>query len=561
MKLWSVGLVALLLAAVQPVSSQWGEDSNDGLKERIDRFVDRVLSATKGDFPRFLFKESDFGPGFLDDDAIPSADTVSPATLVVSSDTTIAVGDTVSASLLVTGCKLTLLGKIVGNVEVNNGTFRMEPGSSVEGNILLVNSEFRRLSSTSISGTVTERVGKYTAARRSHDTYRSRYSRVHYPRYALDWDNGMLHGSDAIFRYDRVNGLLLGLGHEKQFYWDGVQQHSPHGFLGYGFAVHRWQYQLGWDLWSGNLNRFELGGDYHYGIDTKDSWLIGDGENTAAAILFRQDFRDYFGRKGFSVHAAQYFSPQIRLQVSYGSDKYESLPQETNWSVFRPDHHFRMNPAIDDGSLKSVSGQVDIATYDENRRGEGGWRIRVTGEYAGDKAPKDLGGDFSFTQCTADVRRYQPIADWGELRLRGRGGRTIGDAPRQRIYELGGIGSLPAFPFKAYSGSDMFLGNAELILNGTILRELPVVSWFTHDLAIILFGDAGKVSGKTFILCYPGSEEGLMSGFSFENGTEGWKSDLGIGVGSRSGNVRLLFAWRTDIPSPAKIIFRISQSF
>ncbi|MGB9774432.1 MAG: BamA/TamA family outer membrane protein [Bacteroidota bacterium] len=531
---------------------QSSRDTTDEFSKRIDRLVDRIFSNVQIEIQEYLM-------GKWESDSIRRsyADTLikrklaSEKTTIFSADTSIASGDTLAGTIIVDGCRLALFGQVTGDIVVIDGTFSMKPGSRVEGNIILIDAQFHRSDSTSISGVVVER------GRKQKRLYHERQWIASFPRYDLNWVHTMSYGTDALFRYNRVEGFFVGIGHEKKYYWDGTQRHSPSGLIGYAFALHRWQYLLGWDFWFGNMHRTEFGAEIHSGTDTKDSWIIDEMENTTAALFVRLDYRDYFFRNGFSFHAAQYLSPQIRLQVTYGADRYESLSKQTNWSLFYPSRLFRPNPSIEDGLMRSIVFSTDIVTYNSNRPNKGGWRIHGQAEFAGNATGNQLGGDFSFSQYLLDVRQYQPISEKSQIRLRARAGLASSGTPRQKSFEIGGLGSLPAYRFKEFSGTKMLLLNGELLLRGDLLDEVPVMSWFSHSLSLILFADAATISGGNDLV-HPTVREDTSF---IMNPTRGWKSDLGFGVGTRSGNMRLLFAWRTDLPSPPKIFLRFSQTF
>ncbi len=48
-----------------------------------------------------------------------------------------------------------------------------------------------------------------------------------------------------IFRYNRVEGVFLGLGSEKKYYWDGERNWNMYGSAGWGVKSHTWRGNLG----------------------------------------------------------------------------------------------------------------------------------------------------------------------------------------------------------------------------------------------------------------------------------------------------------------------------
>ena len=67
----------------------------------------------------------------------------------------------------------------------------------------------------------------------------------------------------------------------------------------------------------------ELGGGRVHLTDTKDQWIISQHENTAAALLIHEDFRNYFQRNGYTVDVAYYAKDNYlknELKIAYTAD-------------------------------------------------------------------------------------------------------------------------------------------------------------------------------------------------------------------------------------------------
>ena len=386
----------------------------------------------------------------------------------------------------------------------------------------------------------------------------SRYALVpsptfqYYPlrRYELNWISRPANVSDVILRYNRVEGIYVGLGSPKKYYWDGRQHYSIFGSVGWGIKTHRWRYHLGFDRWFGNTYRFEVGTEGHSFTDTKDDWRVSEGENTVTALFVRQDYRDYFGREGVSFHIAQYLGSALRFRMDYLVDTYKSLSRNTGWAIFGGDNQFRSNPAVGEGRMRSVVVGGDFMTIDENRHRLRGWNAYASAEFAGGW----LGGDFEFNRYLLDVRLYQPISSFDNINMRLRVGSSSGDLPLQKSFELGGLGTMPAYRFKEYSGNRMLVANVEYMVSGRILNELNFwPDWLFKRINLILFADAGWT--RTAV-----AGSGFTEGFD-DFAVRDIKSDLGLGIGSRDGVLRLIFAWRTDRGAPVRVSLRLSRPF
>ncbi len=127
--------------------------------------------------------------------------------------------------------------------------------------------------------------------------------------------------------------------------------------------------------------------------DTKDGWIISTNENTAAALLIHEDFRNYFQREGYALHAAYYSkSAAMKEEVSlaYRIDRYESLQNNVDWALFGGGQWFRENPAIDPGSMRSVLLTAGLSTVVPEKRNSEGWSVFGSGEYATSKISAEI---------------------------------------------------------------------------------------------------------------------------------------------------------------------------
>jgi len=369
--------------------------------------------------------------------------------------------------------------------------------------------------------------------------------RVSYP---LHWSAPMTDLDPLLFRYNRVEGIFLGLGSPKEYFWDGGREFSAYGSFGYGFKTHRWQGNIGLDRWFFNRFRLEFGAEGHTVVDTKDEWFIGTGENTIAALFVRQDYHDYFRKDGFSVHVAQYLTEKARLRIDYVVDEYRSLSRNTSWGLFGGSTRFRENPAVDDGKMKSAIISFDCNTMKERRGVSTGWNFHASTEFAGG----GLGGDFTFHRYLLEVRKAQPLSQYDKVNFRFRMGSSQGTLPLQKSFEIGGIGTLNAFSYKEFSGNRMILGNVEYLLSGSVLDDLSFwPGWLFGHTTFILFTDVGMTNNAS-----PSTR--FVDGFGSLNQ---WKSDIGVAIGSRDGTTRLAFAWRTDRKMAPKILLRIERPF
>jgi hypothetical protein len=126
--------------------------------------------------------------------------------------------------------------------------------------------------------------------------------------------------------------------------------------------------------------------------------------------------------------------------------------------------------------------------------------------------------------------------------------------PIQKAFDMGGLGTVPAFPFKGETGNRMLLMNAELVVNGDFFGALEFwPSWLLRGFNFVVFSDAGLVR------MMPSTAQ-WSDGFENIHFSD-FRHDVGVGIGTRSGSMRIAFVWRTDRSEAARLIFRIARPF
>ena len=549
--------IALSHTAAQPKKAESKQkDRNEEIGNRvgseIEDFVNRIARMIEGDKDESLF----------DDDTLPSkrrrqsvsADLESETnTFTYEGDKTIEESMIVNGNIVVKGGDLTIYGKVDGDVLVVGGTLFVKDGGRVTGNARVISGDVVREEGGKIDGYI-DKTSSTTAG------YREDQKKFTRPRTSFDvpWLRETSALENFIFRYNRVEGLFLGLGTEKRYYWDGRKKFNAYGSVGWGFKSHTWRYNLGltrqFPLYNTDGDEMlEFGAEGYSLTDSKDQWIVGVHENTAAALIIHEDFRDYFERQGYSIHGAYYTRQDYvnaELKVALLADKYESMSNVVDWAFFGGDKVFRLNPAIDPGNMRSVLTTLGFSTTSKTTLGQEGWNVNGSMEFT----DKNLGGDFHFGQYIFDIRRYQPISQFDNLNVRFRVGTSEGTLPIQKRFEIGGLSTLHAYPFKSEAGNRMLLFNAEYILNADFLNDLEFwPSWLMRRINVLFMSDAGLTRDIPTSMAW-------NEGFSGITWSE-FKHDFGVGVANRNGSFRLAVVWRTDVREPARFIFRFTRPF
>lgn len=550
----TISLLLVLCLGTTPLTAQEDDahSHDESPAKAIASSVDEVLN-------RILHRN------FLRADSVDVSDTTiteetenffsDSFSLEVTGDTLLSKETVVEGNLLVKNGTLTVAGKIQGNTTVYNGDLIVLSSGIIEGNAQVINGSIRKEEGAQILG-----FEETTISRKAYSQRTTRKRLFHTStRFEVPWEYEITDFDQFIFRYNRVESIFLGLGSDKKYYWDGSRKWNAYGFIGWGFKSHKWRTLLGLnrqfqyridDLHDGII---DIGVEGYSLTDTKDAWRISPLENTLSALLIHEDFRDYFQRNGFTIYTGHYVnsaSLKTELKFGYHSDRYETMPNRVDWAFFGGKKTFRLNPPIDDGKIRSFFIFGGLSTVEKTNNGPEGWNLLGSAEFS----RRSLGSDFGFDHYIIDVRRFQPLDSYESINIRFRAGTGAGNIPAQKNFELGGLGTLNAFPYKAFAGNRMLLLNTEFILNGSVLDDLDFFpSWLFRRVIFIAFSDAGWTAQvPTRFAAYEG-----FGSFSLRD----IKHNLGIALGNRSGSFRIGMTWRTDVKAPVRFCLRIERPF
>jgi hypothetical protein len=348
--------------------------------------------------------------------------------------------------------------------------------------------------------------------------------------------------------YSPVDGFNPAIGFQSTLFDTHRFNHTYWGgYVSYKFEAERVGYSFGIERPFLRDSVLQVGGSLHDLTGSDDRWRLSDLEQSLVAIGFRNTFRDYYRRKGYQLHvAARPFATHEWL-VAWRSEEHLSLANETNYGFFRDDHEFRPNLPIQEGDLRSL-----VVGYTFDSRGltreepgerfrrhlvdslfgnfserEHGARVDWTSEFA----PASFDQDFDFNRHIMNARAWIETSPTRMLSGRTLVGFSGGTLPPQRVFAIGGIGTVHGYSFKEAAGERMLLFNGEF-------RQ----RFGRSDSGVIAFIDSGRVYRPV------------------AGSTEDWLT--GVGVGLELGGARVEFGWRLDdIPSSFQVLFRLSPSF
>jgi len=214
--------------------------------------------------------------------------------------------------------------------------------------------------------------------------------------------------------------------------------------------------------------------------------VVGQIENSLAGIFLHEDFRDYFGKKGWRVFADKKVGSQHLLRLEYSQFTYRSMRTNSNFagSLFGKNKKYRPNPAVPEGEENAVKISFLFDKRDNPYFPLSGWFMQGSFE--------TTGGDFNTNGLFVDATVFQPTVSTHRIVLRTFFGLRQGSIQPQHLMTIGGVGSLRAYRDRIRSGQNFFLASLNYefggsLLQNTFLRKLPLLD----TASFALFADVG----------------------------------------------------------------------
>lgn len=355
--------------------------------------------------------------------------------------------------------------------------------------------------------------------------------------------------------FNRVNGLFLGVRKERMqwyvhdpFLW--ITKIIPHGLIGYSFGREEWQYEAGLEKHFGKERRLLVGGELYNSTTTADYKRVGQLETTLTSLFAGYDYLDYYKQEGWGVYMLGRSYQFFEGGVSYNENRFSSLDVVTEYHMFGKNHHYRDNPPVDLLSGQAVD-EINITSLSFS----GAFNPKLlllsphfTFSIKGDleiSTPNIASTDYTYRKYTTELQTYINFEPGTVLKYRLLTGSITGDAPLIKEFQLGGPGTMRAFPYKsmpfgALSGNKMVLSTAELQFGSSFGYD----DWLDFDdLYLSLFLDSGWVTD------YTGVNNKPLDGFEdFEIAK--FEHNGGVGLGTNSFRAELAWDLRNTDLSP-----------
>jgi hypothetical protein len=393
----------------------------------------------------------------------------------------------IQGDLAVYGGPLRLAGRVEGDVVMVDGDVILERASAVTGSITVVGGEVRMEGEAEVAGTITAYALGRARVRSERDRERDRdEDRWWRPDRRRHW------GDDGYARldlrlgsgYNRVEGLPVLFGPTLRTAGPNpLQLHALaiwRSEAGASLETDRMGYEVAAEQFFGGHRAFSIGGSLFSVIEPLEDWHISHTEASLAAVLFHDDYRDYYDRTGWSVFARAEPVSWLEARLEYRDEQHDAIPAGDPWSLFDGGDRWRLQPLVGEGGLETVRGSLELDFRDHEEDPYRGWFLRagVTRAVGGDLTRPLLFGDHpdvwlasyqlpaeafdtDFATGHLDLRHYAPVSRGSQLNLRLAAGGALTERrlPAQYQHALGGIGTLPGFStFHADCGARALVG-------------------------------------------------------------------------------------------------------
>ncbi len=435
---------------------------------------------------------------------------------------TVAPGEYCKGNIVSIGGDAQVEGEVGGDVIVFLGAGRLGAEAVVHGDVIVIGGELLQKDGAVIYGQL---------ARESQEEHPKR-------RYFEEPELGALSFSGA---YNRADGFNLNI---KVGYKSGDLKSRLWAGGGHAFSRGRWLYDVGFSQKLFPQNYFSFGTSAYRQTWSQDTLILGKVENSFATLFLRADFMDYTEKEGVLIFAGQEYEKAHRLKVTYAVDQYKSLTKETDWSILRGPKHFRKNfsslPPETlsryerdlDAEITTLTFDYTFDTRDDPINPDVGWWGKAEWELAGG----EVGNERNYSRITLQFERIQPLWKWHSALVHAVYGTSIHRLPLQKLYFLGGIGTLRGYRFKEFYGDRMVLVNFEY--HARLIDKMLVPT-------PVLFFDWGKTSPRS------GDPE-FWSGRPFK---------ANFGLGAKFGSFLRFDLAKAFDNNPARFTFRFSRNF
>ncbi len=241
------------------------------------------------------------------------------------------------------------------------------------------------------------------------------------------------------YHFNRVEGNYVGVGLKSSSL---LKRTKLTAIGGYGFSDRRWKYDFGATYELPLEDDVTIGASVFRRLANREEEDIYSRlDVTLGALLYRDDYRDYYLSEGWQGSLRWSLSPSVDAGLSYTDEKQTSVVTNTNYSLIPQDYNYSVNPPIDEGIMRSValSLTIDTRSYSgfgmsmQTDQGSSYWSCSGKAEIS---SQRFISSSFSFARYDIQLMRHQMTFASGYLNLWVVGGFSDGALPVQRMFEI-----------------------------------------------------------------------------------------------------------------------------
>jgi len=279
--------------------------------------------------------------------------------------------------------------------------------------------------------------------------------------------------------FNRVEGLVAGAGVE--MYPLGYARFSLRGEAAYATASEKFRHyeQLTVPLRRGRTTSIDA--EASYADRARPFGANHPAANGIRALAGGSDDRHYLRAQGGSAGLSLRTAESLHASLAYEAARETALEVATDFAIVGSMSGF--NQPADPGIDRAVSAAVSYGLLGDDRyQGEIAYRV----------AGGALGGDFSYQRTEAKLLTRHYLGRQ-EFFLDARGVITGGDAPVQRLADIGGYDSVRGFPGRMRVGEASVAGRLEYHVPYDLFARTGIPYVKSLHLQFVPWADAGRV--------------------------------------------------------------------
>ena len=270
-------------------------------------------------------------------------------------------------------------------------------------------------------------------------------------------------------QYNRVDGLRLSYG----IRFHNLLPRSLFGVsAGYGFSDRKWKAEVAWLQHLDARQRWSLESNFFHTLSTDNAYAVSTGANTISSLVFKDDYHDYFYKRGLSLSLGFRLTEHIAITAGLLAHHESNARRRANFSLFDWKGEARPNPAIVAGDFRGVQTTFRLTAH----------QIMAMMELI-HSSRAHFRSDFQFTRLQGRFRYRLPIRHTGLIVLSVAGGVSRGVLPPQYWFDFGGptfldyYGHLRTVTHRSFTGDRMLTGAIDYLLPlSSFLPGWPLVN-------------------------------------------------------------------------------------